>query len=243
MGKPQINKVYLTVGNWIQQSIGVYYGFFKSGKEIYGSVSVIPKWGDTEASFYRIGIIKFYQHFGSTKYSYSVCVPSSDSVTQITMSTESGSVTLEKAPNLDFIEYVYNGDYDVLNFIGSLGKTIEVTFDPDGYLEPELQPSLRHPRVLRRTQQRDGLLLDFSRWNQKAEWCFRRTRRCSRNAYLQTKHHCFYLYRQLQRGLHSYPTTGYHSIRGVLQTSLNIHNIQRCSGSLLASYRRASYAE
>ena len=43
MGKPQINKVYLTVGNWIQQSIGVYYGFFKSGKEIYGSVSVIPK--------------------------------------------------------------------------------------------------------------------------------------------------------------------------------------------------------
>lgn len=108
--------------------------------------------------------------------------------------------------------------------------------------EPELQPSLRHPRILRRTQQRDGLLLDFSRWNQKAEWCFRRTRRHSRNTYLQTKHRCFYLYRQLQRGLHSYPTTGYHSSRGVLQTSLNIHSIQRCSGSLLVSYRRASYA-
>ena len=38
------------------------------------------------------------------------------------------------------------------------------------------------------------------------------------------------------------PTTRYHSIRGVLQTSLNIHSIQRCSGSLLVSYRRASYA-
>lgn len=104
--------------------------FLNQEKKIYGSVSGIPKWGDTESSFYRIGIIKFYQHFGSTKYSYSVCVPSSDSVTQITMSTESGSVTLEKAPNLDFIEYVYDSDYDVLNFIGSLGKTIEVTFDP-----------------------------------------------------------------------------------------------------------------
>ena len=139
MGKPQINKVYLTVGNWTQQSIGVYYGFFKSGKEIYGSVSVIPKWGDTEASFYRIAIIKYYQHWGApTKYTYSVCVPSSDCVTQITMSTESGSVTLAKAPNLDFIEYTYDSDYDVLNFIGSLGKTIEVTFDPppDGYLDP-----------------------------------------------------------------------------------------------------------
>lgn len=139
MGKPQINKVYLTVGNWIQQSIGVYYGFFKSGKEIYGSVSGIPKWGDTESSFYRIGIIKYYQHWGApTKYTYSVCVPSSDSVTQITMSTESGSVTLEKIPNLDFIEYTYDSDYDVLNFIGSLGKTIEVTFDPppNGYLDP-----------------------------------------------------------------------------------------------------------
>ena len=103
-------------------------------------------------------------------------------------------------------------------------------------------PSLRHPRVLRRTQQRDGLLLDFSRWNCKARWCFRRARGHSRNAYLQTKHQCFYPYRQLQRGLHSYPTTGYHSSRGVLQASLNIHSIQRCSGSLLVSYRRASYA-
>jgi hypothetical protein len=40
--------------------------------------------------------------------------------------------------NIDFIEYVYDGDYDVLNFIGSLEKTIEVTFDPpDGYLDPK----------------------------------------------------------------------------------------------------------
>lgn len=108
--------------------------------------------------------------------------------------------------------------------------------------EPELQPSSRHPTVLRRTQQRDGLLLDFSSWNYKAQQCFRRTRRHSRYTYLQTKHHCFYQYRRLQRGLHSYPTTGYHSRRGTLQTSLNIHSIQRCNSSLLVSYRRASYA-
>ena len=108
--------------------------------------------------------------------------------------------------------------------------------------EPELQPSLRHPRVLRRTQQRDGLHLDFSRWNFKDRWCFRRARGHSRNAYLQTKHQCLYPYRQLQRGLHSYPTTGYHSNRGVLRALLNIHSIQRCRGILLVSYRGASYA-
>lgn len=108
--------------------------------------------------------------------------------------------------------------------------------------ESELQPSLRHPTVLRRTSQRDVLHLDFSRWNFKDRYCFRRARRNSQNAYLQTKHQGEYHYRKLQRGLHSYTTTGYHGSGSTYRSSLNIHSIQRCSGSLLVSYRRASYA-
>ena len=108
--------------------------------------------------------------------------------------------------------------------------------------ESELQHSLRHPTVLRRTIQRDVLHLDFSRWNFKDRYCFRRARRNSQNAYLQTKHQGEYHYRKLQRGLHSYTTTGYHGSGSTYRSLLNIHSIQRCSGSLLVSYRRASYA-
>lgn len=124
MDKPQINKVYLTVGYYKDIWVGECFGV-NTNKRI-GSISAIPKWGDAVLDYYFIEVHKPTD--SSTKYQYDMYVPPSDSVKQITMITESGSVTLEKLHN--YYNYVYDSDYDVLNFTESIGKTIEITFDP-----------------------------------------------------------------------------------------------------------------
>ena len=124
MDKPQINKVYLTVGYYEDIWTGEVFGV--NTEEHIGSISAIPKWGDNALNYSYIEVHK--PKDPPTKYKYIMYVPSSDSVKQITMITESGSVTLEKLPN--YSNYVYNSDYDVLNFTESIGKTIEITFDP-----------------------------------------------------------------------------------------------------------------
>lgn len=124
MGKPQINKIYLTVGYYEDVWWGERFGV-NTEKHI-GSISAIPKWGGKALEYCYIEVGKLKD--SPTKYKYSRYVPSSDSVKQITMITESGSVTLEKLPK--YSNYVYNSDYDVLNFTESIGKTIEITFDP-----------------------------------------------------------------------------------------------------------------
>lgn len=124
MDKPQINKVYLTVGYYEDIWRGECFGV--NTHERIGSISAIPKWRDEALDYYFIEVCKLKD--SPTKYEYNMYVPPSDSVKQITMITESGSVTLEKLPN--YYSYVYYSDYDVLNFTESIGKTIEITFDP-----------------------------------------------------------------------------------------------------------------
>ena len=181
----------------------------------FGSLEPLPYWGTSDTS----GIYLWYsKSYGRTYFQTPTGVSE-----VVTVFVEGYSTSLRNG------EVVTEDLYDMRN---SVGSAVYLTFDPPRrvlgpkdtqtdlrigyYVEEEdpweaqnaeqgtvnnrdrVTPSLRHPRVLRRTQQRDGL--------------------------------------------HSYPTTGYHSNRGVLRALLNIHSIQRCSGSLLVSYRRASYA-
>lgn len=151
MDKPQINKVYLTVGYYEDYWVGECFGV-NTEKHI-GSISAIPKWGDKALNYSYIEVRK--PKDPPTKYQYIMYVPSSDSVKQITMITESGSVTLEKLPN--YSNYVYNSDYDVLNFTESIGKTIEITFDPPpSVIWIQKHSNQSRNRVLRRRRSLGG---------------------------------------------------------------------------------------
>lgn len=251
----ELRPVALTVQKYNRGAYGYAYGF---DSERFGALAPVPFWGGD----LRLKSLAFYSYEGFTKCKASGEEPSHNIMVYISGYQDS-QIEIGGTIMGDIFEFEKKVDQTVyLTFDPPrwvLGSRDTQTDLRRGYYVEEVPweaqdaeqgtvndtdrvtPSSRHPKVLRRTQQRDGLHLDFSRWNCKDWGCFRRAHGRSRNAYLQTKHHCFYPYRQLQRGLHSYPTTGYHSRYDFLDI-LNIHSIQRCNGSLLVSYRRAPYA-
>ena len=180
MGSTQgTGNVNLTIGHF-SNAFGDVYGYLKSPDNSFGSLDLIPYWGTTGNVITRLTYATLTKNTLFT------------APRGVTVFVAGYPQYISAGDHLDSDPYSMSNSEGAIRYLTFdpprrvLGSRNTQTDLRRGYYveeahweaqdaeqeavngtEPELQPSLRHPTVLRRTQQRDVLHLDFSRWNFK----------------------------------------------------------------------------